>query len=132
MSVEALATGDFVVRQRESFSTGASFGVREEYTPDAGPQLECRIDTKSAMQSLAHAARDSAYRHEAFFSSDPGLKTTDRLKWVRSQNDPAITFATPRYLRVLAAYHEGPPGNPILWVVELDEDLTRQESESGA
>lgn len=122
MSVSDLATGDTVVKQSETNSTGTSWGNSPSFTD--GSSLDCMIQTAAASESGKYANRGMAFTHEAFFAADPGLTNQNRLKWTVKAG---TTLSTPRYLRVLDVYTEGRPGEDELWVAELSEEQTRHD-----
>lgn len=121
MSVESLCTGSTVLKQAETVTVGATFGVNESFA--AGTPLECRAEVVSAHEDRRYAARGIERFWRLFFSSDPAVDNDERMKLTAWDG-----VVVSHFLRVLACYTEGRPGTAILWLVDCEQETTRQES----
>lgn len=124
MSLDLLCTGDTIVPQTESVTTGEAFGVVYSYTD--GTALDCLVQSVNASESEQQATRGQRTRYNLFFVSNPSLTQGKRLKWT---HHAGTALTTPIFMRVLSQYDEGRPGeDQWLWVVDAEEDTTRREA----
>jgi hypothetical protein len=124
MSLDLLCTGDTIVPQTETATTGEAFGVVYSYTD--GTALDCLVQTASASESQQQGTRGQRNLYNLFFVSDPSLTQGKRLKWTHHAD---VALSTPVYMRVLDVYSEGRPNESnLLWVVDAEEDTTRREA----
>jgi hypothetical protein len=124
MSVEALCTGDKVVKQEAAITKGGMGGQARSFS-DVGAAIDCLVQDVGRGQSVMFEARGQRHSHEVFFSSDVQLTTNNRLKQTVSGNR---ALSVPVYLRVLAYYSEGRPGENYLWIAACEQETTRPES----
>lgn len=123
MSVESLCQGDQVVKQTEVNTPGAAFGKSLTYTN--GSTLDCLIQTVSDSESNKYQTTGMLFTHQVFFAENPALSSQNRLKWTVKDESNLSSAA---FLRVLACYREGRPGDEMLWIADCSEEQTRLES----
>lgn len=117
-----MATGDTVVKQSVSYTSGSMFGN----TPTAtdGDSLDCNVQSMSVSESKQFDARGEMKLFNVFFAADPTLTVSNRLKWTKT-NGNGTTFATPRILKVLATEEErNPDGSEILYIAKCEWETT--------
>lgn len=122
MPIEDLTTGDIAVKQTAAHAIGPSGDDVQTWSDTAA--LACLIQTVGGSDSQKYAARGSQFNYNAFFSTNPGLTTNNRLKWTTRAG---VALTTPIYLRVLDCYSEGPPGEDQLWIADLSQETMRSE-----
>lgn len=124
MSLSDLCTGDTVIVETATHSVGAAGG--DVQTWSGSTSYDCLVQTEGA-EAVRHSARGQQHTHLVFFSADVSLDplaTNARLKWTVKAG---VTLATPRYLRVLAYYSEGRPGEDMLWIAKCELVTVRKE-----
>jgi hypothetical protein len=124
MSLDLLCTGDTIIPQTETGTTGEAFGTEYSYTD--GTALDCLVQSVGAAESAAQGTRGQRTTYNLFFTSNPGLTQGKRLKWT---HHAGVALSAPVFLRVLDQYDEGRPAEAQwLWVVDAQEDTTRREA----
>lgn len=119
MSIEDLAKGDTVVKEAATPTISASGDQVRTWA--AGGSLECTVQTMSANDAEKYAAGGSSFFYSVFFAANPSLTRNNRLKWtVRA----GAAVSPPIYLKVLACYPEGPPGEDQLWVADCSQETS--------
>lgn len=119
MSLQTLCTGDIC---RIVTVSGGSFGATPTFST-SDSDLSCRVDSYGGPEDRRGARADKMRRMTIFFLTEPAIQVGKFLKWTKTgYPNNAVTFTSPIYMRVLAVYPEGRPGEaPAYWVVDAEE-----------
>lgn len=117
MSLQSLCDKDSITIEQSTTIVGESGGVTESYAGAAQASKRCLVQEVGTSIGLGLSARSSDTDIMLFFTADPGIILSTRIKWGERYFMPTVP-----------TYSEGRPGRMLLWVAEGKEVSANAEA----